>query len=497
MTHTTAPRPTVGQVRRGSRAPARPLWESVYATALIVSDAVAITAAAAIALAFRFNQASAIVGGTQSPLSGLSYSAVTMMVAPVWVVVLAASRCYEPRFLGVGSEEFKRVVNGSVRFAALLALVSFALRAELSRGFVGVAIPVGTVLLVATRFAARKVLHALRRQQRCLHRVVAVGSAKEVADLIGNMAREPHAGFRIVAVSVAGHERLPEDLGRGLIELGPPGGLAGALGGVQADTVAVAGQSAISSRTLRQLSWDLEGTGVDLVVAPAITDVTGPRIHIRPVAGLPLLHVEEPTFGGVRRIVKAMIDVTVALVLLVLLFLPLLVIAALVKADSPGPVLYRQERVGRDGQLFRIWKFRTMRVGADREVGNLQELNEQDGPLFKIRNDPRVTRIGARLRRNSFDELPQLVNVLTGSMSLVGPRPPLASEVAQYAQHVHRRLFVKPGMTGLWQVSGRNELEWEESVRLDLYYVENWSVLMDVMILWKTVSAVVKSRGAY
>ncbi len=497
MTATTA-RPSAPPLRRTKAGTARPLWESAYAMALVVLDALAITLALGIALALRFSPSQAIVGGPgSSPLHGVPYSTVVALLAPVWVAVLAASRCYEPRFLGVGSEEFKRIVNASMRFAALVAVLVFATRAAISRQFVGVALPAGVVLLAAGRFGMREVLHRIRRRGRCLHRVVAVGSADEVAHLVRAVRREPHAGFQVVGICLADYE---QDAGvdvEGLPTLGPARALAGRLADVGADTVAVAGTAAMSSRELRQLSWELEGTGVDLVVAPAITDVTGPRIHIRPVAGLPLLHVEEPTFGGFRRLIKTALDRSLALALLLFLIVPLIAIAVLVRLDSSGPIFYRQERVGRDGRPFHIWKFRSMRVGAESELSMLAELNEQDGPLFKIRNDPRVTRVGARLRRNSLDELPQLFNVLFGSMSLVGPRPPLASEVEQYADHVRRRLLVKPGMTGLWQVSGRNDLEWEEAVRLDLYYVENWSVLLDIMILWRTFFAVLRGRGAY
>jgi exopolysaccharide biosynthesis polyprenyl glycosylphosphotransferase len=220
-------------------------------------------------------------------------------------------------------------------------------------------------------------------------------------------------------------------------------------------------------------------------------------VHIRPVAGLPLLHVDEPSFGGVASLLKRTVDVLGAAVLLVVLALPMLAIALLVRSDSRGPVLYRQERLGRDGKAFRIWKFRSMHVGADEVRVDLAELDESAGPLFKIRDDPRVTRAGAFLRRRSLDELPQLVNVLAGQMSLVGPRPPLRSEVEVYEHAVHRRLYVRPGMTGLWQINGRTDLSWDEAVRLDLYYVENWSLALDGLILWKTLAAVLRGKGAY
>jgi exopolysaccharide biosynthesis polyprenyl glycosylphosphotransferase len=259
----------------------------------------------------------------------------------------------------------------------------------------------------------------------------------------------------------------------------------------------VSGLPGRSSRLLRRISWSLEGTGVDLVVSPALTDVAGPRIHVRPMSGLPLLHVEEPDFHGARRIVKGVSD-WVAGAFLTLLALPVLIlIAVAIKVSDRGPVFFRQTRVGVHGREFPCLKFRSMVVDAEERLAKLQAANEHDGVLFKIKDDPRVTGVGKIIRRLSLDELPQLFNVLRGEMSLVGPRPPLPSEVEQYGDDVKRRLLVKPGITGLWQVSGRSNLSWEDSVRLDLYYVENWSLSTDIVILAKTIRAVLSRDGAY
>ena len=481
------------------RPPVRPFWETGYTAVLVVVDALAATAATATAVALRFDDYGPSFGNTTvtsslSTLSSLTYAVLLTVLTPMWIVLLAASRAYEPRFVGVGAEEFKRVTAASLRLLALLTMAAFAAKADVSRGFVFVALPLGTFFLLIGRFVCRKVLHRLRFYNRCIHRVVAVGSREEVEHLTTTLRRDPYAGLMVVAASLPDYEGIE---GFDLPVLRPARGLAARLAEVNADTVAVVGSTALSTRELRELAWDLEGTGVDLIVAPSLTDVTGPRIHVRPVAGLPLLHLEEPSFGGARRLVKSVIDYLGALLIALLLLLPGLLIAVAIRRGSKGPVFYRQERVGKDGSTFRIWKFRTMRVGADAEIAALASLNEHDGPLFKIRDDPRVTPVGGFLRKYSLDELPQILNVLTGSMSLVGPRPPLASEVEAYADHVHRRLLVKPGMTGLWQVSGRSDLDWEETVRLDLYYVENWSVAMDAMILWKTLFAVLKGHGAY
>jgi exopolysaccharide biosynthesis polyprenyl glycosylphosphotransferase len=264
-----------------------------------------------------------------------------------------------------------------------------------------------------------------------------------------------------------------------------------------ADTIAMSSGDTLGHNGLQRLSWRLEGTGIKLLVAPNAADLAGPRILVRPVAGLPLLHIEEPEFHGRQRAVKECIDRLGAGLLLLIASPALAVIAAAALISQGRPILYRQERVGRHGDHFTIHKFRTMHNGADRQLINLAHLNLHDGELFKIREDPRVTPLGRRLRRYSLDELPQLWDVLRGSMSLVGPRPPLAREVENYGDDARRRLLVKPGITGLWQVSGRSDLAWDETVRLDLHYVENWSVALDLSLLWKTLSAVIRPQGAY
>jgi exopolysaccharide biosynthesis polyprenyl glycosylphosphotransferase len=270
-----------------------------------------------------------------------------------------------------------------------------------------------------------------------------------------------------------------------------------AVHGTGADTVAVTASRGVNPAVLKRLGWDLEDCGVDLVVAPALTDVAGPRVHVRPVSGLSLLYVEQPEFSSPVRLVKEVFDRVLAFFALAALMPFLLLIALAIRLTGPGPVIFRQVRVGRDGRDFTLYKFRSMVVDAEEMLIDLEHRNEGDGLLFKLREDPRVTPVGRWLRRFSLDELPQLVNVLRGEMSMVGPRPALPSEAEQYGRSTARRLLVKPGITGLWQISGRSDLSWEDSVRLDLYYVENWSFTGDIQILWKTLWAVVTRRGAY
>jgi len=270
--------------------------------------------------------------------------------------------------------------------------------------------------------------------------------------------------------------------------------MAGDLG---ADAIVVASQPQDDAGYIKHLSWQLEGTAAELILSSRLVDVAGPRISLRQVDGLPLIHVKIPAFEGGQHLLKRALDIFVSTVALILIAVVLPVIAVAIKVDSPGPVFFRQKRVGRDGHEFWMLKFRTMSMTAEQELESLRASNQAAGPLFKIKTDPRVTRTGRFLRRYSLDELPQFWNVIVGHMSVVGPRPPLPSEVTLYDGTVFRRLYIKPGITGVWQVGGRSDLSWDESVRLDLRYVENWSVMNDLMIMWQTVKVMFRPNGAY
>ena len=359
-----------------------------------------------------------------------------------------------------------------------------------------IALPAATLTTLALRYALRKHVHRLRVDGRCVQRTLLVGPVGAVEDLAQRLGSAPHHGYQVIGACLTPHEGLPERRGKVPV-LGELADVASAVSRAEADTVAVLACPQLDGTALRRLAWELEPTGADLIVAPTLVDVAGPRLSIRPVEGLPLLHVDHPTFTGLRRLLKVGFDRCLAGLALLLLSPLLAVIAVAVKLDSPGPVLFRQLRVGRLGREFTILKFRSMVADAERRMDEVVQLNQGDGPLFKAHADPRVTRVGAFLRRTSLDELPQLVNVLLGQMSLVGPRPHLAAEVALFGSDMTRRMLVKPGLTGLWQVSGRSDLTWDESVRVDLRYVENWSFMLDVTILWKTLFVVLRRSGAY
>ncbi|GAA3127903.1 sugar transferase [Planomonospora alba] len=424
--------------------------------------------------------------------------ALAVVLIMAWPLVIWTASGYDERYLGEGSEEYHKVMRAALGIASAVAIIAYATQTPIARGYVVVGIPLAGFVDVLVRYGLRQWLHRRRYEGACMRRVVVVGHWASVLELHTQLSRKPHHGMKIVAACVPSldggdHPRQFD----GFPVLGDFSTVPETVREVRADTVAVLSCPEFDGVALRRLAWRLEEENTDLYVASALMEVAGPRINIRPVAGLPLLHVAHPDLGGIRQLVKGAFDRVGALLVLLVLLPFLVAVAILIKASDRGPVLFRQARVGKDGSEFTVLKFRTMIPEAERVKSELAELNEGDGVLFKIRNDPRVTRIGAWLRRYSVDELPQLVNVLRGDMSLVGPRPPLPEEVAQYGDDVRRRLLVKPGMTGLWQVSGRSDLTWEESVRLDLRYVENWSLVLDLQILWKTWSAVTRGTGAY
>ncbi|MGH3620720.1 MAG: sugar transferase [Sciscionella sp.] len=470
------------------REPTSTPWERRYRTSVIASDVLATVLTVSGGAAVRTH------------LGAPSGRAVGMMIvtAAVVLITLPLTRAWHQWVLGEGAEEFRTLGRGLLFAAVVLAVGGFAVGALQVRAWTFFVVPSIAALAFPLRYALRQLLHRARRRGRCLLPVMAAGNQETVRDLIMRTRREPHVGWKVEAACT------PNGLG------GPEGGdvdgvpVVGTLddiadhvrhGGYR--VVAVTADANWSPRRLQQLAWDLERTSADMVVAPVLMEVAGPRLHVSGVLGMPLLRVSAPVFTGGRRIVKAVVDRVASASLLALLSPLMLVVAVAIKLGDGGTVFYRQHRIGRDGRSFTMWKFRTMAVGAHGMRSDLVDANEGSGPLFKLRTDPRVTRLGALLRRYSLDEMPQLMNVFTGAMSLVGPRPPLPEETETYGPDVRRRLLVKPGLTGLWQVSGRSDLSWAEAIRLDLRYVENWSLALDAVILWKTLRAVIRGNGAY
>jgi exopolysaccharide biosynthesis polyprenyl glycosylphosphotransferase len=470
---------------RAARHRARWAWEGRYLRTLFVVDVVIGLIAGAVAFEARFS------GGLT--LYNSRYALLSALLPVAFTASLAANRAYEKRYLFVGTDEYQRVLRAGLALTAATVFVAYATETRIARGWFVIALPLVTFACVLARFVLRKLLHHARRTRgTCMRRVVVVGHELAVEAMARQLCRERYHGLKVVGACLPAPGTVAD-----VPILGTFDEIAGAVRRARADTVLVLSCPDLDGHALRRLAWHLERDDIDLIVASTLIDVAGSRTTIRPVDGLPMLHVEHPTLTGARRLVKAFVD-RVGAVLLMVLASPLLAgLALAVRTDSPGPVLFRQVRVGKDGREFVIFKFRTMHIDAEARLAELRHLNEVDGALFKLRNDPRVTRVGRLLRKFSLDELPQLLNVIAGSMSLVGPRPPLPEEVAVYPDDARRRLAVRPGMTGLWQVSGRSDLSWDEAVRLDLQYVENWSLSLDLVILLRTLSAVTRGAGAY
>ncbi len=453
--------------------------------------------AAAIAIAYRL----ALPGGSElNTLGGsetvrIDYVLVSALIAGVWLLGLLLSGAYSNRVMGSGFDEFKDVARAAGGTAGAVAVVAYLTKSELSRAYFLIAFALSPVLVMLGRYLMRQLLHHARRAGWFLHDVVVVGGYQQCGELIEILKREAWTGYRVVGVCLPDRTAHQDVLGIPVV--GDTSQVREALEQTKAEAVFVTSGAGDNSQDFRRISWQLEGTNADLAVLPSLTDVSGPRIHVRPLAGLPLLHLELPAFTGPQRVTKRLIDIVASLLALIVLTPVLLVIAVGVKLSGPGPILFKQIRVGLDGREFWCLKFRTMVVGAEHRLGELVEQSDGNGLLFKMREDPRVTAFGRKLRRLSLDEVPQLVNILRGDMSVVGPRPPLPAEVAEYTDDLRRRLLVRPGLTGLWQVSGRSELSLEESTRLDLYYIDNWSLMRDIEIIWKTLRAVLGGRGAY
>ncbi|MDI6629531.1 MAG: sugar transferase [Rhodococcus sp. (in: high G+C Gram-positive bacteria)] len=475
----------------------RRVWEQRYIRRLRVTDVVAVVTAVGLAHVVRFGDVE--VAGISSTVT---YAGVSVVLAGLWIAFLAIFRTRSTRVIGNGAEEYRRIVSATFRLFGVIAIVSLLFRIEFARLYLAIALPVGLLALLLSRWIWRNVVSRLRGRGEYKTSVLIVGSRTAAVSMAQSFEKSSASGFAVVGICMPGYEAPRDGVvhieGTDIPVLGDEHDVLDAIEECGADTVAVTATEHLGHKGIRKMIWDLEKTDVDLVVAPGVVDVAGPRLVMRPVAGFPLIHVEKPQYNGATRFSKTAFDFTFAALVLVMISPILMAVAIAVKSTSRGPVFYKSERMGIDGKPFSMIKFRSMTVDADKQVTQLLDENEgAGGVLFKMRDDPRVTPVGKVLRRFSLDELPQFVNVLKREMSVVGPRPPLRREVETYNGEVRRRLLVKPGVTGLWQVSGRSDLSWEETVRLDLSYVENWSMVGDLLIIAKTMKAVVGSDGAY
>jgi len=479
---------------------ARVGWETRYARRLLLTDALVVISAVFGAQIVWVRLLSFLEGQPVPVREAVPFGTVYSVVLTIaWLTALAFFASRDSRVVGIGFTEYRRVLQASFATFGSLAIIAYLFDLELARGYFLIALPIGLATLVLVRHLWRLWLTAKRKEGEFAAKVLLVGSAVSVSHTARELARVPEAGYHVLGACVPPGQATDINMAAEVPIIGQFDRLLAAIEASGADTVIITSSDSLPPDRVRELSWQLEPGRQHLIVAPSLTDIGGPRIHTRPVAGFPLIHVETPRYAGGKTYSKRIFDIVVSSLLILLLSPVLIFLAAAVRLSTPGPVLFRQNRIGKNGEPFTMLKFRSMVPDAEAVLAELRERERDAGNsvMFKMKDDPRVTPIGRVLRRFSLDELPQLFNVLMGSMSLIGPRPPLESEVEEYERHVHRRFLVKPGITGLWQVSGRSNLSWEESVRLDLFYVENWTMTGDLIILWRTAKAVLARDGAY
>ncbi|WP_054813942.1 sugar transferase [Nocardia arizonensis] len=480
----------------------RERWQAEYVKRLEATDFGVVTAAVLSAQLIRFG------GPAAPPLAwglpyAVGYTVVSLLLIAAWMGLLLVCSTRSPQVVGAGTEEYRRLVSATMRLFGMLAILSLIFQIEFARGYLAIALPSGLLGLMASRLLWR--LHARSRRRTrddYLTAVLVVGSAEAAQAMATAFSGDPNSGYRVVGVCVP--DGVPGNGAHGVRAAGRPVSVFGddrsvvdAVRRSGADTVAVTATDYLGPAELRRMAWELDPLGVELIVAPGVVDISGARLTNRLVAGMPMLHIAKPQYDRAKSTGKAVFDLCFAITVLIAIAPVLCVIAAAVKMTSPGPVFYLSERIGRGGTPFRMIKFRSMYVDADRHVAALIENSGGNPVFFKMKQDPRVTPVGRVIRKFSLDELPQFFNVVRGEMSVVGPRPQVQREVDSYDGDMRRRLLVKPGVTGLWQVSGRSDLSLEDSVRLDLSYVENWSMVLDLLLIAKTIGAVARGEGAY
>ncbi|MCJ8505903.1 sugar transferase [Kocuria flava] len=486
-----------------SRATRSTAWREAYLNSLRLVDAVMIAVTVIVAQLLRFG-----FDAKEMPFDGfgLPYWIIGVVLGLVWWTWLEMRGVRDVRLVGQGIEESKELVQATLVLFGAIAIVSYAFDLQTARGYVVIALPVGIGLLLLGRGYLRRRLSQQRHTGLAMARTLVVGGRAAVHDTVRSLRTHPESGFAPVAVYM---QALPRtNVKYSAADLDLPNLLSAgrhpevddiltACRDRRIEVLVLCASAPLSPEEIRHLSWGLADEHIRLVLDPGLTDIAGPRIHTQHMARLPLIHVSTPRMSWSRRLCKRSMDILGSLAALVLLAPLMAVLALVVKLHDGGPVLFAHERIGLDGKRFKVLKYRTMRTDAQTLHQQLVAESGGSAVFFKLKDDPRVTRPGRWMRKYSLDELPQFVNVLCGSMSLVGPRPQVQAEVDEYERHMHRRLRVKPGITGLWQVSGRSTVQGEEATRLDLYYVENWSPVQDLVILVRTVKAVVAPEGAY
>ncbi len=458
---------------------------SPYRNRLIITDSIMIAVVIGVGLLVSSRASEWTINPT------LAIYGTPVAIGFLWLALLVVRGSYNRKIIGLGTEEVRRAVSATLVLFAVIAGLSYLIRADISRAYAFASIPLGLVLIGFSRFGWRQWLYRERKSGKFLSRVIVIGSQRTSQTLADRLDQESYAGYQVVD-----QIHLPNNHESNSEFEGWLNRIDGAISRHDATAIAIDPGDDAPYEIIRQLSWRLEGRNLDLLISPGSLDIAGPRLSVRPAAGLPLLHLDEAVLSRSQRASKRSLDIFGSLVAITV-FSPIMLISALVvRITSHGPVIYKQLRVGRAGQTFTMLKFRTMHAQADTLVKELREEHKLTNPMFKLTNDPRITKFGGFLRRWSLDEIPQLFNVLGGSMSLVGPRPHPLDDVDRYQSEAFRRLALKPGMTGLWQVEGRSELSWEQALQLDLHYVEKWSLESDLFLLAKTTKAVILRSGA-
>jgi exopolysaccharide biosynthesis polyprenyl glycosylphosphotransferase len=476
---------------RAAAVRARPGVVRLARSLVVLADAATVTAAMLTVLALRH----ALPEDT-TPVDAAAFTRVWALALPVWIGLFARYRLYHARHISTRRDELTRIVHSVGLGVVAVAVVAYALDELVPRSWLLALFGVASVAMAIEREVVRLAFNRLRHRGHCLRPVVIAGTGSEALALAGMLAEQPELGYRVVGL--VGHPTDPID--PRLSEYGPvldsrskvaeQVRMAGATGVLVATTD-------VDTETSNRLTRTLTDAGIHVELSSSLKDIDAARLSVRSLGRFPVVYVEAVQRDGWRPVAKRGFDIALSSLALVVSIPLLLLAAVLIKLTSPGPVLFRQERVGRRGRRIHVLKLRTMVADAEARLGELHLLNEADGPLFKIRHDPRVTRVGRALRKLSLDELPQLVNVLKGEMSLVGPRPALPSEVTQWGPELFDRLRVQPGITGMWQVRGRSDSSFSQYQRWDLYYVDNWSMMHDLAILLRTVPVVLGSKGAY
>lgn len=477
-------------------------WKRSYRRRLVLVDTITVVAAVIVGLVGRFG-----VPADNPHAAGEGWPFVVIYsigLAVLWLAALGLAQSRDLSLAGVGVEEYRRVITATAWVFGIIAAAGLLVHEQIARGYLLIALPVGLAGLFAGRHLLRRNLAKKRSRGEFTNHVVVLGEPDSIVSLCRSFQREKGAGYKVIGACVPGHDGEIGDVletSTGTVPiLGDARSVEDALRLTGADVLAVAAVERLGHENVRRLAWRLDLLRVDLIVVPGMTDIAGPRLKMRPIDNVPLFHIARPEHdSGPSRYSKRIFDVAFASVALVLLMPIFIVLAVAIKLDDRGPVFFRQKRPGLHGLPFRILKFRTMSVAPDASSCAEPDPVEQMTAVFfaKSESDNRVTRVGRFLRKTSLDEIPQLFNVLAGSMSIVGPRPLIPGEGRSVEYYMERRALVKPGITGLWQISGRSDVSAEERIRLDHSYVDNWSLLSDTVIVLRTVRAVLRRQGAY